>query len=72
MGEKIVGGGENHGQVLPLLDLLDLLQDLCLDCHVQGRGRLVADHDLGVAGQGDGDDNTLAHAAGELERILDK
>ena len=41
-----------------------------LDGHIQGGGGLVTDEDLGPAGDGDGDDDPLAHAAGELVRVL--
>ena len=56
---------------MPLfLDLIDQLQNLGLNRHIQGRGRLITDEDFGIPGQGDGDDNALTHAAGELEGIL--
>ena len=44
-------------------------QDLVLDRHVERGGRLVAQDDLGVAGQRDGDHHPLPHAAGELVRV---
>ena len=49
---------------------IEILEDLGLDGHVQGRGGLVADQDLRIAGHGDGDDHPLAHAAGKLMGIL--
>ena len=63
-------GDEDNGQVALLLDLVDQLQDLGLNGNVQSGGGLVADQDLGIAGQSDGDNDTLTHTAGELEGIL--
>ena len=54
------------------MQILDQLEDLGLDGHVQGGGGLVADQDLGLAGQGDGDHDALAHTAGILEGIVVK
>ena len=65
-----VMGDEDNGQVALLLDLVDQFQDLGLNGNVQSGGGLVADQDLGVAGQSDGDNDTLTHTAGELEGIL--
>jgi hypothetical protein len=45
-------------------------EDLRLQSHVQCAGRLVADQQLGPAGDGNRDRHALAHAAAELERIL--
>lgn len=53
-----------------MLKLLEQLQNLRLNGHIKRGGRLVADEDFGVAGDGDGDDHALAHAAGELVRII--
>jgi len=65
-----VVGDEDNGQVPLPLDLVDEVQDLGLHRHVQCGGGLVADQYIRVAGQGDGDNDTLAHTAGELEGIL--
>lgn len=65
-----VMGDEDDGHVALLLEPVDQLEDLRLDGDVQGRGRLVADEDFRIGGQGDGDDDSLTHAAGEFERIL--
>ena len=46
------------------------IQDLGLDGDVEGRGRLVGDQQLRVAGEGHGDHHPLPHAAGELVRIV--
>ena len=45
------------------------VDDLCLDGHVQCGDRLVTDNELRVQGQGAGDADTLALAAGELVGI---
>jgi len=47
----------------------DQVEDLALDGDVEGRGRLVGQQDVGVAGQGDGDHHPLALAARHLVRI---
>ena len=47
---------------------VDELEDLRLHHDVERRGRLVADDQLGVAGQRHGDHGALAHAARELVR----
>ncbi len=48
----------------------DELQDLGLDRHVERGGRLVGDEELRVAGERHGDHDALAHAAGQLVRVL--
>ena len=65
-----VVGNIDGSEVVFLLKILDELEDLGLDGHIQGGGGLVADEDLGPAGHGDGDDHPLAHTAGELVGIL--
>ena len=65
-----VVGDENDGQVVFDLHLLEQLQDLRLDGHVQRGGGLIADQDLRVAGHRNGDDDALAHTARELVRVL--
>ena len=52
------------------LHLLDESEHLALHGHVQRRRRLVRDDELRAAGEGDGDQHALAHAAGQLVRIL--
>ena len=68
MADEDEGEGELASQAL------DELQDLRLDHHIEGRGRLIADHQLGVAGKRHGDHRPLAHAAahlvGELHQAL--
>ncbi len=50
--------------------LLEQLQDLPLRHHVERRRGLVADDQLGPAGQRERDHHALPHAAGELVRVL--
>ena len=52
------------------MHLLDQGENLALHRHVQRRRRLVRDDQLRAAGEGDGDQHALAHAAGQLVRIL--
>ena len=66
---QVMGDHDNcHAQFL--LQLLHELQDLGLDGHVQSGGGLIGNQNIGLAGQGHGDHNSLAHAAGKLEGIL--
>ena len=46
------------------------LEHLRLDRHIQGCRGLVSDEELGVAAQGHGDHDPLAHAAAELVRVV--
>ena len=46
------------------------IEDLRLNGDVERGGRLVGDHKLGPAGQRHGDHHALAHAAGELVRVV--
>ena len=50
--------------------ILHQLEDLRLDGDVERGGRLVGDDELRIAGEPDRDHHALAHAAGELVRIL--
>ena len=63
-----VVGDEEVGDAGALLDLHEQVQHAGLGGQVQGADRLVADDQLGVAGQGAGDGDALALAAGELPR----
>ena len=63
-------GDHYHGGAQPLLELLNEGERLGLDGHVQSSGGLVGDEDVRGAGQGDGDNHPLLHAAGELERVV--
>src|SRR5262249_39239926 len=62
---QIVGDDDDRGVDFGL-QLVDEVDDLGLDGHVEGGGRLVGDQQLGPAGQGHGDHHALAHAAREL------
>ena len=59
-------GDEHHGGAGLFLGHGEHVQDLGLDGHVEGRGGLVGDDDVGVVGHSHGDDHALPHAAGEL------
>ena len=50
--------------------LLEQREHLRLRHDVERGRRLVGDHDLGIAGQGQRDHHALAHAARELVRVL--
>ena len=65
-----VVGDEDNAHVSLLLELLHELQNLGLNGHVQSSGGLVGNQQLGVADEAHGDHDTLAHAAGELVRVL--
>ena len=63
-----VVGDEDVGQVAPLLQLLQQIQDLRLDGHIERGDRLVGDDQLRVESEGPGEADPLALAAGELVR----
>jgi hypothetical protein len=50
--------------------LAQQVEDLRLDRHVERGRRLVGDDERGPAGERDGDQRALPHAAGELVRVL--
>ena len=66
---EVVGDEEDGSTVLPV-DLFQQLQDLRLDGHVQGGGRLVGQQQLGMGDDGGGDHDPLEHPARQLVRIL--
>ncbi len=71
LGDHAHGMGDQHDRHAELvLHLLHQLQDLRLDGDVERRRRLVGDQELGLAGKRHGDHDALAHAAGELVRIV--
>ena len=49
--------------------VVEQVHDLRLGRDVERGGGLVAEHDLRPAGQRDGDDDALLHAAGQLVRV---
>ena len=61
---------EDDGRAVVPLQVVHQAQNLCLDGHVERGGGLVGNQDPGLAGQRHGDHHALAHAAGELVRIL--
>ena len=65
---EVVGDDDDSGARLLLGDLEDI-QDLGLDRHIESRRRLVGDDDLRIVRDCDSNDDTLAHATGELVRI---
>ncbi len=65
-----VVGDEEDAHSLFFLQQLDQFKDLCLDRHVQRRGRLVGDQQPRTAGERHGNHDALAHTAGKLMRIF--
>ena len=51
-------------------EVVDEVEDLGLDGHVERGGRLVGDEQLGLAGQGHGDHDPLAQAPRELVGVV--
>ena len=66
---EVVGDEDHRHVALPAL-LADEVEDLRLHGHVERRRRLVGEQQRRPAGQGDGDHHALAHAAGQLVRVL--
>ena len=65
-----VVGDHDDGQVVFGPQLLEQLQNLSLNGHIQRGGGLVTDQDLRAAGHRNGDHHALTHAAGELVGVL--
>ena len=63
-------GDEEHAHAALALELAQQVEDLRLDGDVERGRRLVGDEQRRVAGERHGDRGALAHAAGELVRIL--
>ena len=63
-------GDQHDGHAEAFLHVLQQIEDLRLDGHVERGGRLVGDDELGLAGQRHGDHDALAHAARELVRVI--
>ena len=61
-----------HRHAEPFLQLADQLDNLCLDRHVQRRGRLVGYQQARLADDRHGDHDTLPLATGELMRVVGK
>ena len=66
--QQIVGD-EQIGQTHFILQLVKHIDDLGLNGHVQSGHRLIADHELGLHGQGPGDADALPLTAGEFVGI---
>ena len=66
-----VVGDQQHAHAGFGAQLQDQLQDLVLHRDVERGGRLVGDQQARPAGQRDGDQHALAHAAAERVRIVD-
>ena len=64
----VVGDQHDRGAPLPAEPLQER-DDLRLDRHVERRGRLVRDQELGLRAQRQRQHHALAHAAGELVRV---
>ena len=58
-----VVGDEDHAHARLGLQLAQQLEDLELHGHVEGRGRLVGDEQLGMAGDGHGNHHALLLSA---------
>src|SRR5262245_66474703 len=61
---------EDVGETEVAPQVHEQVQDLRLYRDVEGGGRLVAHHDLGLGDESAGDGDALALAAGELARIV--
>ena len=69
-GQSQIVGDEQHGGAERIGEHVQVVENLLLHGHVECGGRFVGDKQLRSAGQTDGDQRTLAHAAGELVRVL--
>ena len=56
-------GDQDQSSIVLLYKLSHQLQDLFLNGNIQGRGGLIRDQQLGIGGQGNGNDNPLPHTA---------
>ena len=65
-----VMGNHDDGVAVLLLHLLHELDNLSLDGNVQGSRGLVGNQNIGIAGKGHGNHDSLTHTARELVRIL--
>lgn len=68
-GEAKIVSDQNGGHPPLAGQLGDQVHHRLLRGDVQSGGRFVGDQQSRLARQGDGDDDALAHAAGELERV---
>jgi hypothetical protein len=63
-------GDKKNGGASRLAKVLQKLQDLGLDGHIQRGGGFVGNDKLRVAGDSHGDHHTLAHSAAHLVRVI--
>ena len=57
------------GETELFLEVLEEVDDFCLDGDIQGRNGFVADNKFWLHGEGAGDTNPLTLAAGEFMRM---
>ena len=78
LNDHAIGGFRDHAHIMGDHDqahaVLGLqadekIEDLLLDGHIQRRRRLISNQQLRIAGNGDGDHDALALAAGHLVRV---
>ena len=62
---------QQNGNSFFLLDLLDQLQDLCLDRYIQSSCRFICNQKLWITGKSHSDHNSLPHSSGKLMWILE-
>ena len=67
--DRQVVGDEQVGEPVLLLEVLEQVDDLRLDGHVQGRHRLVEHQQLGLHGQRPGDADALSLTTRQLMRV---
>ncbi len=68
-GQAQIVGDEDKPGIVRLLQAADQRHDMRLGGDVERGRRLVGDDEGGIAGEGHGDEDALAHAARKLERI---
>ena len=66
LDDREIVADEQQREAEPALQVLEQVDDLRLDRHVERRHRLVADDEVGLGGERAGDADALALAAGEL------
>jgi len=67
--ERQIVRDEEHREAELALQVADLLENLALHDYVEGRRRLVENHELGAQRERHRDDHALPHPAGQLVRI---
>ena len=60
----------DDGCLIFLLQILDNIENLSLNCHIECGRWLVTDQNFRITGKCNRDHNTLTHTAGKLVRIL--